>query len=96
VDGWTERSEGCGGLGHCSLSVLRHASPTPELAYADDACFRGDAPSKGTRPTARVENAAQPVRFAQCNMGKLYSRSHGDAREGGERGTPLTAPFIFC
>lgn len=85
-------------LGACpaSVSVLRHASPTPELANADDARFRGDAPSEATRATARVENAAQPVRFAQCHVRKLYSRAHGDPCECGERGTPLTAPFIFC
>ena len=76
--------------------MVRYASPPPELPYADDACFRGDAPSKTTRPTARVENAAQPIRFAQCNVGKLYSRADVDPRECGERGTPLTAPFIFC
>src|ERR1019366_4086675 len=75
---------------------LRHASPTPELAYADDACFRGNAPSKATRPSARVENAAQPVRLAQCNVGELHSHAHGDPRECGKRSTPLTAPFIFC
>ena len=28
---------GRGEIGHSSLSVLRHASPAPELAYADDA-----------------------------------------------------------
>jgi len=68
----------------------------PELAYADDACFRGDAPSKTTRPTARVENAAQAVRFAQCNVGKLYSLADREPCECGERGAPLTAPLIFC
>jgi hypothetical protein len=40
----------------------------PELAHSDDACFRGHAPSEATRATTRVENAAQPVRFAQCNV----------------------------
>jgi hypothetical protein len=68
----------------------------PELAYAYDSCFRGDGPPKATRPTARVENAAQPVRFAQRNVEELYSRAHGEQRERGERGTLLTAPFIFC
>lgn len=82
--------------GRPSLSVLRYASPKPELAYTDDACFRGDAPSKPTRPTTRMENAAQAVRFAQCNVGKFYSGAHGEPCECGERSTPLTAPLIFC
>ena len=68
----------------------------PKLPYSDDACFRGDAPSKATRPTTGVENGTQPVRFAQCNVGKIYSSAHRYPRECGERGTPLTAPFVFC